>query len=289
MRIILLIVVVIGAALFLLFPTNKPTGDTPVSSLQGNHETDKTAQEPVKQAQTHEEQSRNQEAKEKKFVTLLSAELLHKFDDNAAENADLLSLFHDFESKYQDRLSVDERKTFARAVDRLARSFELYQKALTQDNNDRLTIVEKLGLWQETKFDRLSENDAAYVREQREKYQASINAYASISGPGDFQTSNNVSEHMPVGISDRFSGPTVWIWARVNAPRKEEKLSLQWIAEDGAVLKTVSAKVLKNTGKGYRIYYYKNFYQPGAYEARLYNSRNDLIGIRSFQILSGPS
>jgi hypothetical protein len=286
MKMILLIAVA-GAALLLFFLMDRPVGKAPVIPPQSNHETAREAQRPVEKVQTNEELRHEQEAKEKKFVKLLLTELLHKSDDNAAENADLLSLFDDFKTNYLDSLSDEDRKVFTRTIDRLARSFELYQSALTQDNDERLTIVEKLGLWQQDKFDRLSENDADYVRQQREKYQALINANASIAGPDDFQTCARVSEHMPVGVSDRFPGPTVWIWARINAPRQEETLTLKWLAKDGAVLKTVSARVLKNTGSGYRIYYYKNFYQPGAYEARLYNSQQQLIGARQFHVAPG--
>lgn len=65
-------------------------------------------------------------------------------------------------------------------------------------------------------------------------------------------------------------------------PRTRETLTLQWVGASGTVDEIHPFAVERS--QGFRVYRERNFAEAGTYEARLYNSRNELIARKVFEV-----
>ena len=188
-------------------------------------------------------------------------------------------------SEVKQQLSLVMRNTLTKRIESLQNSINDFKTLEAMDGSDTLTVIEKLHLWKNHNIERLSTKDQNNVQKQKKKYENSIAEWASIKNPEkNFITCRNVKNLNPVHPSKQFD-KKVYVWARVNAPGTEN-LKLQWVdPASNKVLKTVyPVEVRENLGKGFRTHYWKNFYEPGIYEVRLFNSQEQLIGRREFQI-----
>ena len=105
--------------------------------------------------------------------------------------------------------------------------------------------------------------------------------YATIEDSTDFVVCKYVKKFMPEKINNSFSPGGVYVWALVKAP-KNEKINLEWLFGGSKIYQT-SISVIRDLN-GYRVYFFQTLLDTGNYEVRLYNSNNDLIGIKEFKI-----
>ena len=124
--------------------------------------------------------------------------------------------------------------------------------------------------------------------ERPAELERSPEASATVASEEDFVTCQGVERQngrpaRPLGVTDEFPPGLVHLFGRIRSPGSES-LKLHWVAADGSVLRARTFQVQRNLAPGYRIYFTKNFQQPGEYEARLFNSGGDLIARRPFRI-----
>lgn len=108
---------------------------------------------------------------------------------------------------------------------------------------------------------------------------------AFIASPEDFVICRSLTNRQPAGVAKKFEPGSVYVWARVKAP-KNESLILRWLDENKKVIRTKYLRVQQNMGTGYRVYDYKTFSenQRGAYLVMLFNENGDQIAMGEFVI-----
>jgi len=277
--IVMVIAALALAALLLVVNLRQDDVTQPEPIVQGASTTDSE----ISDGNAEPEQAAPQQADSTQPAHARYAELVATVLDPAVESAALVSSGEQLLVEYGDALTVDEKTAMAGLLARLRSAVSLLAQARARDVDERTTLVEKLALWNALALPRSSAADRKLIKQQRQHYEASVLSYASVSDPSLFLTCTGISKRMPVGASTQFSAGAVWAWSRVNAPRKSEMLTLQW-RQDGRILKETVFDVQYNRAAGYRSYYYKSLGQAGDYEVRLYNSRQQLIGIRAFTV-----
>lgn len=161
-----------------------------------------------------------------------------------------------------------------------------YERLLTMDEADTLTIQEKREFWADA-FSQFSGEQAEQIQQKVRSYEQALASHATILADDKLVTCKAVAGMTPVGIRDEFTtGASVHAWARVNAPRSET-VRLRWFDSQGQEVGSGSAiGVQTNTGLGYRIYASQRFETPGTYEIRVYNSENQLVGRQPFRVIN---
>ena len=109
------------------------------------------------------------------------------------------------------------------------------------------------------------------------------NDYASILSTDNLQTCTRATLNGCRNNTDSFSPGTVYVWARINAP-KRESIQFKWLNEDGTTKSFDTKTVNVNTGNGYRIFAAEGFTEPGNYTVVLSNSINEIIGSKKFTV-----
>lgn len=181
-------------------------------------------------------------------------------------------------------MDFQTRSQVKRRIAALRHSIERMKDLRTHVQSDSTVVTRKYELLKNTEFERLSNRDSDYISNQKKYYQKVIEESAYIKAWEDFGTYRSVNKSTlnPVDRRDRFNSGTVWVWARIHAP-KDETLKLEWIeSKSNKVLKRVNVKVRRNVATGFRIYYSKTFSGAGDYEVRLFNRENQLIGRQRF-------
>ena len=165
---------------------------------------------------------------------------------------------------------------------KLKEEFE-FQKA--KQASETLTIHELIKSWKTyaaTKMEGSTER--TYAENEIKRLTQIVDKNATIDNETDFITCKGVDRETrkPFGITDKFKPGSVWVWARINAPRSE-RVAIKWYTKAGEYAST-SAQI--STSQGFRIYFAKNYgnEQTGINEVRLYNSQNILIGRRVFRV-----
>lgn len=210
--------------------------------------------------------------------------LMRKWDDPSIENEEIRKQFEELRKNQATHLDTVEIQDINRIIDSLTESIDSFKALEEKDKSPTLTVTEKQRLWDNPKIERLSARDKEKIQKQINDYKTMIAEWASIKNPEEnFITCRNVKNLNPVHPSKQFND-IVYVWARVNAPEAE---SLRWqfvdLARNKVVHTKYPVKVKKNLGDGYRTHYWKTF-KPGIYEVRLFNSQDQLIGRREFQV-----
>jgi hypothetical protein len=191
-------------------------------------------------------------------------------------------------SPVKQKLDLEKRNTLTQRIEQLQNSINGFNTLEAMDGSDTLTVIEKLNKWNDhDHLERLSVNDEKEINKHIEEYDDIKREWATITSHDNFVTCSSVNKtkNKPNGEKIIFTQKnSVWVWARINAPQKEENLRLKWLDNKGNLLKEVS-RVRVTQSNGYRTYYSKRFDEAGKYEVRLYNSQNHLIGRQKFEVI----
>ncbi len=222
-------------------------------------------------------------------------ELNSKWGDPDFADSLLFAEYKDLHpDKYETAWNLEQKNTIIKRIEFLKESISRFKDLKNDDSSADLTIAQKLDGWLNyIKRERTDRAKHDYATKRIEFYQEQIRDWASIKEEiHNFLVCRKVAEKEPYGENTEFyySPPgavadTVWVWASINAPRKET-LKLEWRdAKSGQTLAEREMMVEGNTTRrGYRIGRSRTF-TAGEYEARLYNSQRQLIGRRSFEVI----
>lgn len=214
-------------------------------------------------------------------------QLEEAWSDSKYGNTELLAEYEKIKNHetFND-LDFQIRSAINRRITDLSNSNEKMKSLKNMVQSDSVVVTQKYALLNEANFERLSQIDHSFVEKQKEYYQTMLSKSAYIKDWADFGTFRDVNKNTlnPIDRRENFNAGTVWVWARIHAP-KNETLKLQWVdAKTKKVLKSVDVKVRKNVESGYRTYYSKSFSDRGAYEVMLLNHENQLIGRQRFTV-----
>jgi hypothetical protein len=107
---------------------------------------------------------------------------------------------------------------------------------------------------------------------------------ATIGAPEDFVICRQVRHLEPLDIASRFPPGKVYAFAWVRTPKSQERITVKWLGDGGAVLGTSRLMVRRNLQRGYRTYTARTFSEAGRYKVGLYDESERLIGLREFTI-----
>lgn len=169
----------------------------------------------------------------------------------------------------------------------LKESIDQWKQLETLETQNK-TVAEKIAAWRRYKDIPHLENENIEIAQQKiETLENSLNRYASIKSQNNFLICNKVVNRKCRVEKTQFNlGPNklakVWVWAKVNAPQKE-KIKLK-ISKSGSQNMVTDLSLNVKKSSGYRTYKINNIQEPGNYEAKLYNSKEQLIGFRTFEV-----
>ena len=211
---------------------------------------------------------------------------IQQMESEGTTDAALLIRYENLINGYQEYL-----KDSIRSINKKIRLLGSFDRFMMQDESDVVPIGQKLNKWKDF---------VAYPRNTNrvDSAQAKINGYetyvaenATILNEDDFVTARSIPNDMsmPTVTTNIFKPGTIYMWARVNAP-KEETLIVRWYS-DGQVLNSadIFIDVPNTTERGYRIRHQQTYNGSRIgkeNEVRLYNGNNDLIGRKVFEIIN---
>ena len=207
---------------------------------------------------------------------------IQQLERNGTTDAALLSLYESLINGYRDILSPDSIRSINNKIHLLGSFGQL----MTQDKSKDVPILQKLNDWRDF---------VAYPRntDRVDTAKTKINAYesyvvenASILDEKDFVTARAIESNMPVDTGSSFKPGRIYMWARINVPKKEI-LTVKWYSNGFLTDGEIPLETVSDPDQGYRIYYPQTYTRERIgkeNEVRLYNGNNDLIGRKIFEI-----
>ena len=174
---------------------------------------------------------------------------------------------------------------YQQKIDSLKQAKEEFEFQKAKQASATSTVYELIKSWENFAASKIKDSpERVYAEQEVQRLTKLAESYASIENDNDFVTCRGVDREtrQPFGVSERFSPGSIWVWARINAPRAE-RLTFKWYTKDGEY-HINQAQV--TASKGYRVYFAKSYDidHEGLNEVRLYNSQDVLIGRRSFRV-----
>lgn len=214
------------------------------------------------------------------------SDLQERAQDAGADAAELLGEYEELWTSHRQAFDAEAAGRIFRAIESLRESIESVESVEALDTRDDLTVLERLAHWRELAAENPESRAGVQAAKRVAELEAIVDGAATITADDRFVTCASIDRTdgaRPVGIRDRFGPGTVYVYARVNSPRSQERLKLEWRDAEGNVSRTQDVTVGRNTGAGYRIFYGKQ-HAAGSYEVRLLNADGLLIGRRAFEV-----
>ena len=143
-------------------------------------------------------------------------------------------------------------------------------------------LYQRLAAWRECLEQSQVDAEKAAAEQRIARLEELVGSSAFIDSAESFLTCQEVRRLECQGATDSFTPGKVHVFARVRSPI-DASLRLDWLQE-GTVLRSGTLKVKQNTGAGFRTFSWRTISEPGQYEVRLYNGRDELIGTRPFSV-----
>ncbi len=210
---------------------------------------------------------------------------IRQMETNGTTDAALLGMYQNLRDNYAEYL-----KDSLPAINKKIRLLGSFNSLLEQKNSNIVPFGELINNWKEfVSYKRKTpQADSAMAME------ATVEAYAAqnatILDMEDFITTKSIpgDMSMPTVTTNIFQPGTIYLWARVNAP-KEEILTVKWYSDKRPLNSDeIIIDVPNTTERGYRIRHQQTYTRERigkANEVRLYNGNNDLIGRKVFEII----
>lgn len=215
------------------------------------------------------------------------SELQERAQDADADAEQLLRDYQELWSEHRASLDADAANRVLRTIESLQATLEEAEAVEALEQREDLPLHLRLASLRELAAG-ADGRTGALAAEKIAELEKVVESSATITADENFVTCERVSGkedgRRPIGVRQDFRPGNVYVFARVNAPRPSEKLTLQWIDADGTVARAQTVTVQRNTRPGYRLYYAKGHSTPGHYEVRLLNDDGMLIGRRGFDV-----